>query len=111
MTAIVVATVRGRWFPAGLVFPGQPRPWVRCYALATDTDLHVWKQPGEQPVWSSPIQWARTTLPPDDRTARRGFDVHTDAGLVVVTLGSGCRCGSLGKWRGPSWATQERARR
>lgn len=101
--------VRGRWFPTDVVIPGT-RPWHRCYTLATETTLYVFRRASDTPEWESAIDWAQTTLPTDDRTARNGFDVHTEAGLVVITLGSGCRCGSLGRWRGPSWARAERAR-
>lgn len=103
-------TVRGRWFPAGVVLPGERRVWQRCYVLAMDAGLFVFRRVTEVAEWSSPVEWAVTTVPATDRVARRGFDVHTDAGLVVVTLGSGCRCGPLGRWRGPSWALTERGR-
>lgn len=112
MTAAVQAvTVRGRWFPADVVLPNRPQPWGRCYVLATDTTLHVFRKVGDTAEWEAPIRWELTTLPTVDRDARNGFDVVTDAGRVVVTLGSGCRCGSLGRWSGPTWAATERARR
>lgn len=103
-------TVRGRWFPADVVLPGRPYPWGRCYVIATDTTLHVFQKVGEVADWESPIRWRGTVIPTVDRNARNGFSVRTDAGLAVVTLGSGCRCGSLGRWRGPSWGQTERAR-
>ena len=106
-----MTVVRGRWFPVSVVLPGQrDRPWQRCYAVATDTALHLFRRPSEVADWSAPIVWDRTTLPGTDLVARRGFDVHTEAGLVVVTLSSGCRCGSLGRWAGPTWARTETIR-
>jgi hypothetical protein len=109
--AVQAVTVRGRWFPADVVLPNRPLQWSRCYVLATDTTLHVFRKVGDTAEWEATIRWAGTTLPTVDRDARNGFDIVTDAGLVVVTPGSGCRCGSLGRWSGPSWAATERARR
>lgn len=111
ITAVRSVTVRGRWFPADVVLPNRPHPWSRCYVLATDESLHVFRKVSEVAEWEAPIRWAGTSLPLVERDARNGFDVRTDAGLVVVTLGSGCRCGSLGRWSGPVWAATERARR
>lgn len=105
-----MTVVRGRWFPASVVLPDQPRPWQRCYALAADDGLHLFRRPAERADWHSPINWSVTVLPVRERDARRGFDVHTTAGLVVITLGSGCRCGSLGRWPGPTWARAESIR-
>lgn len=109
MTAPTV-TVRGRWFPADVVLPHQSRPWNRCYVLVTDTDVHVFRKPADTATWTGRVT-QEPNLPPDDRSARNGFDVTTEAGLVVITLGAGCRCGALGRWAGPSWAGVERARR
>jgi len=102
--------VRGRWFPALVIIPGMPKPWRRCYVLAADDGLHVFRQRGEQADWHSGIDWTATVLPTTQREVQRGVSVHTDDGLVVVTLGSGCSCGSMGNWRGPSWAREELAR-
>lgn len=109
------ATVRGRWFPADLVLPTPSPPWGsryphRCYVIATTTTLHIWQKTSETADWEAPITWDTTTLPTVDRDARNGFDVTTTAGLVVVTLGSGCRCGNLGRWSGPAWSQTERSR-
>lgn len=110
MTAPAV-TVRGRWFPADVVLPGQPRPWHRCYVLVTETELHVFSRVSDTAQWHSAVDWTATKLPATDRDAHNGFDVKTGHGLAVVTLGSGCRCGSLGHWSGPVWAQTERASR
>jgi hypothetical protein len=107
--AAQVVTVRGRWYPAEVVLPDRPVAWGRCYVLATDAMLYVFRRPTEVSEWQAPIRWELTRLPEVDRDARNGFDIRTDTGLVVVTLGSGCRCGAMGRWPGPSWATAERA--
>jgi hypothetical protein len=99
-----VIAVRGRWFPAAVKFPHVTQPWQRCLVIAADDGLHIWRKPAETAGWHAPIDWAATTLPVTQRAARNGFDVYTTLGLVVVTLGSGCRCGSMGRWSGPSWA-------
>jgi hypothetical protein len=104
-------TVLGRWFPADIVIPGRPTPWNRVYALATTGGLHVWARPSDTADWSAGYTLGPPVFPTDARSARNGFDVPTTEGLVVITLGSGCRCGTLGRWPGPTWATTERARR
>lgn len=104
-----LVTVRGRWFPADVMLPDVPsRPWHRCYVIVTDVSLHVWRTVSDIAEWESPVDWSATVLPGTDTAARNGFDVVTGMGLVVVTLGSGCKCGSLGHWAGPSWAQRER---
>jgi hypothetical protein len=103
-------TVRGRWFPADVMLPGRFMQWSRCYVIATDAELCIFTRVSEDPMWRSPIVWGSTALPDTDQRARNGFDVYTEDGLVVVTQGSGCRCTSLGRWSGPTWAQTERAR-
>lgn len=105
-----MSLVRGRWFPASVVLPDLRLPMQRCYVLAADNGLHVFRRPSESADWHASVDWDRVTLPKDDHAARRGFDVHTAKGLAVVTLGSGCRCGALGKWAGPLWARAEAVR-
>ncbi|MGH3921947.1 MAG: hypothetical protein ACRDTT_03590 [Pseudonocardiaceae bacterium] len=100
--------IRGRWFPA-IVTPPAECPWRRCYVIAADDGLHVWRSRAEVAQWQSPINWELTHLPDKTRPGR-GVDVHTDAGLVVVTPGSGCRCGAMGSWRGPEWSQVEQVR-
>lgn len=101
-------TVRGRWFPAAAVLPEHQHPWQRCLVLAAEDGLHIFRRRSETADWHSPIQWDRTVLPADGWAARNGLDLHTTAGLVVVTAGGGCGCGSpLKSWPGPSWARSE----
>lgn len=106
-----MTVVRGRWYPASAILPGQPTPWTRCYVIATDDGLHIFRRRSERADWHSGVEWATTALPESDRQSRNGFSVHTDAGLVVITQsGNACRCGSLGSWAGPTWARAERVR-
>lgn len=95
-----------------MILPDKPKPWTRCYILAADNGLHIFKRRSEQADWHSGVEWATTSLPRSESQARVGFSVHTDAGLVVVTLSSSAcgRCGSLGSWPGPSWARAEQVR-
>lgn len=110
MTALAAA-VRARWFPAEVLLPGRTQAWPRCYTLATDHELCVFTKVSDDPEWHSLIHWGSTVLPSVERDARWGVDVYTEAGLVVVTAGGGgCRCGSLGRWQGPTWARREHAR-
>ena len=103
-----MTTVRGRWFPVSALLPGQSTPLVRVYALAADDGLHLFTHPSEVADWSAPVDWGRTVLPRTERRSRNGIDIHTTAGLVVLTPGGGCRCGKMGRWAGPGWALAER---
>ena len=105
-----MTAVRGRWFPAAVKFALRAQPWQRCLVIATEDELYIFRRPSETAEWHSPIDWAATTLPTTTQEARRGFDVWTTLGLVVVTRESGCRCGPLGHWSGPSWARAETVR-
>lgn len=103
-----MTVVRGRWFPASILFPHRPKPWRRCYVVAADDGLHVFQTPSETADWHAPIDWALTSVPATEIEAKAGFDVHTTKGLVVVTRSSGgCRCGAMGRWAGPLWARVE----
>lgn len=103
--------VRARWYPASISLPDQAKPWQRCYAIAADDGLHVFRSRSERAQWHSGIEWATTVLPSTDGVAKAGFTVNTEDGPVVITLSSGgCRCGSLGSWRGPEWARAEEVR-
>jgi hypothetical protein len=43
---------------------------------------------------------------PTGRKARAGVDVQlTDGTVAVITRGAECKCGQLGRWAGPDWAT------
>lgn len=101
-----------RWFPAAIQLPGESRPHLRRYIVLADqgeeAGLWVFDRP-DSVVFRSAVDYTRTTVP-KGRQARNGVDVHLltddgeDAGLAIVTVGGGCKCGALGRWGGPSWA-------
>jgi hypothetical protein len=102
MTAVVA-----RFYPAQAVLPDGAGTLRKVYALLAkagpEAGLWLFQRPDEA-AFHAPVDWAATTVP-TQRAARNGFDVHlADGRLVVVTAGAGCRCGSLGRWAGPSWA-------
>lgn len=105
-----MTSVRAKWYPAALQLPDEPRPRRKALViLATGGEmdgLHVWSKPGEVADVHLPVDWQRTVIPRRDRDARNGVDVYlADGRLVVVTPGASCKCGSLGRYAGPSWAT------
>lgn len=89
-------------YPASVLLPdGTTR--TRTKVFATPEGLAVyWAVPtdGMTPDWFSPIDYLNTGRPPrDGYQAKLGWDVHTDAGLVVVTAEGGCGCGwPLKRW-------------
>jgi hypothetical protein len=99
-----VVTYRS-WFPAGVLLPDK-QVLLRCRVYATDAGLRVYSTrptDGETASWESPIDFTITTVP-DVQARHTGIDIHTEAGLVVVTPMGGCGCGSsLKRWK-PSWA-------
>lgn len=100
-----MTAVEARYFPASALF-SDGSTWRAVYVVIArggeHEGLHVWRQPGDEPTFRAGVDWARTRIP-TRRLAKNGVSVYTDVGLVVVTPGSGCRCGRLGRWRGPSW--------
>lgn len=108
-----MTAVRARYFPATVRFPDEPTPRRKQYVLLAEHGdhggLHVWSRPGDVADRHEFVDWAATTIPPG-RGARNGVSVHlADGRIVVVTLGAGCRCGPLGRWAGPAWATTVQA--
>lgn len=101
-----MTTVRARWFPATILLDGVVSRG-RYVLLAEGGDmggLHVWSRPGEVADLHVPVDWSATEVP-SERAARNGVNVRlVDGRLAVVTPNSGCRCGQLGRWAGPSWA-------
>jgi hypothetical protein len=102
-------SVRARWYPCTLRLPGEPRPRSKAYVMLVEgtgrSGLHVWRHPGEEPEVHLPVDWSRTVIP-TGRQVRNGVDIYlADGGLVVATPGASCRCGALGRFAGPSWAT------
>lgn len=105
----MTAIVRGRWFPATVQLPTHT--YRRVYALLTDGDeragLHLWRRPKEVSDVLVRIDWGNTPLPGQRQLLRDGLSFALpDGGRGSVAPGSGCRCGSLGQWAGPSWATR-----
>jgi hypothetical protein len=106
-----VTIVEAKYFPATVLLPNGVT-WGRTYVVIArggDEDgLHIWRQPSDVAEYVGNVDWVRTMIP-ELHQARNGVSVHTDLGLVVVTLSDGCRCGSLARWAGPGWATTVRA--
>ncbi len=106
-----MTSVRARYYPCAVHLPDEPRPRRKAYVLLAEGGelggLHVWSQPtGDTADAHLPVDWVRTRVPVSQRQARVGVDVYlTDGRLVVLTPGASCRCGALGRWAGPSWAT------
>ena len=107
-----MTVVRGRWFPALVIVPPGSGTWRRCLVIAADDGVHVFRSPSDRADWFAPVDWGiQEVLPGTDREAKRGFSILTDRGLVAVTLGSGCRCGAMGHWKGPAWSNVEQVAR
>lgn len=101
-------TIRARYFPAAVRLP-DGRVLSRVSVILAEGGahhgLHVYERPDVE-VFHAPIDWARTGKPNTGRAARTGVDVHlADGTLAVITPGAGCKCGALGRWSGPVWAT------
>jgi len=79
----------------------------RTKVFATPDGLAIyWAVPtdGVTPDWFSPVDYSRTSRPRTGYMARVGWEVHTDAGLVIVTAEGGCGCGwPLKRWN-PAYA-------
>lgn len=105
-----MSAVRARFYPASLRLPGEVKPRRRQYVLLTDDGLRVWSRPQEEPDVHMPVDWQATPKLPTGRQARAGVTLQLTTGeVVVITPQAGCRCGALGKWSGPAWATSVRA--
>jgi hypothetical protein len=95
-----IVVYKGFW-PASVLLPDR-KVWHRCRAYITDQGLAIFQRPAEVPAFFSPLDWVSTPEPHVQRQV--GIDVHTTAGLVVITLVGGCGCGNpLKRWR-PRWA-------
>jgi hypothetical protein len=104
-----VTVVVARYFPAIVQLPGELRPRRKAYVILAQGDdldgLHVWSRPGETADVHLPVNWERTVIPAG-RGARNGFSVYlADGDVAIITVGGQCRCGVLGRWSGPAWAT------
>jgi hypothetical protein len=76
----------------------------RQLVFVTSDGVELYGQPAETPDWSSPVDFTATREP--GRRTHVGYDITTDAGLVVITPTGGCSsCGSkFGRWY-PEWAS------
>jgi len=91
------------WRPASVVLPDK-RQLHRVAVYITNTDLVVFDRPGD-PEWSSPVDFAATVEPRKSRP-HVGVDIHTEAGLVVITPTGQCMsCGSRLRTWSPEWAS------
>lgn len=110
-----MTSVRARYFPCAVHVPGETRPRRKAFALLAEGGerggLHVWSKPGDSADVHLSVDWQRTKLPASERQARTGVEVWlTDGTLVMLTPGPGCRCGALGRWPGPPWASSTAVR-
>lgn len=106
-----MTAVRARYYPCHVHLPDEPRPRRKAYVVLADgsglSGLHVWSRPADVADVHLPVDWSKTVIPRTPRLARNGVDVHlADGRLVVLTPGVSCRCGSLGRWVGPAWASR-----
>lgn len=102
-----MTVVRGSWFPASIRLPGgvsYARARVVLGQGGEHAGLWVFRRAGVA-AWHGLVDWVGTPPIPVGRQARNGVTVRLVTGEVaVVTPGSGCRCGELGRWAGPDWA-------
>lgn len=82
------------WPVASVLLPtGEQHHRARVYA--TERGLEVYTGMTEHPAWQSPIRFDLTAKPSRPLMTHVGIDVHTEAGLVVVTpTGQGACCGN-----------------
>lgn len=109
-----MTVIRARWYPASVRTP-DGTIWRKAHVVAAEggerRGLHIFRRPSERADWWGDIDWSVTTSVPTDRRARSGVSITlTTGGVAVVTYSPGCRCGALGRWAGPSWATTTTAR-
>jgi hypothetical protein len=105
--------VRGRWYPASVVLP-DGRNLRKTYVVLAEggehAGLHIFTRPNEI-TFHAGVNWNRQPDIPTGRKARAGVDVQlADGTVAVITPGVECRCGQLGRWAGPDWATKVEVR-
>jgi hypothetical protein len=111
-TEVEPSLVYFTWFPATVLFPREEGQRVQRMAhtarvYATDAGLYVYSSANGriQLDFSSPIDYSQTVKPVNGLPGY-AHDVHTEAGLVVVTKTGGCGCGNPAKGYRPSYAHQ-----
>lgn len=116
----MAVSVLAQWFPAQVRRPDRGlRLLQRVYVVVARGEpgevgdgVTVFDRP-DRVLWSSPVDWwASPPIPHTRRAARNGvtLTVPDGGGLVTITPGGGCSCGSLGRWAGPAWAGRVAAR-
>lgn len=104
-----MSAVVARWYPAHIRLPDgtqRSRAFVLVARGGTEHGVHVFSQPDVR-VWHGEIDWAnQPELPKTQRAARNGVELVLVGGeRAIVTPSASCRCGALGRWSGPIWAT------
>ena len=106
-----MTNVRLRLFPANVTLPDEPRTLRKVYVLLTDGDaragLHIWRRPGENADVHRLVDWGLLPSIPTGRALRNGVQIPLadTSGFALVVGAQSCRCGVLGRWSGPQWAT------
>ncbi len=106
-----MTNVRLRLFPANVTLPDELRPLRKVYVLLTDGDdragLHIWRRPSDIADVHRYVDWAALPPLPAGRALRNGVQIPLadGSGFALVVGAGSCRCGVLGRWSGPSWAT------
>jgi hypothetical protein len=94
--------VHKTYWPASVLLPNKT-VWHRCRVFVTSQGLAIFERRADEPHFLSPMDWAATPEPRKP-PMHVGIDLHTEAGLVVVTRTGGCACGSSLKSWLPDWA-------
>lgn len=99
---------RATYFPCAVQTPDE-RLRRRQYVILAEggvySGLHSFTRPGMVGEIVLPIDWTATPPLPSGRATRNGVFIHlADGRIVTLTPGTGCRCGTLGRWPGPPWA-------
>lgn len=105
-----MTTVRARYYPCQVRLPDGTtlrKAYVLLANSGPEAGLWCFTKPDEaRPAYRAAVDWGKTVVR-SQRDARNGADVWlADGTLVVLTAGASCRCGSLGRWAGPGWASR-----
>lgn len=102
------------WWPAAALLPDKT-VWHRVRVYATSAGLLIYRRPPTEftaewgavtPDWHSPLDLSATAKPSQGTLPGQAWDLHTEAGLVVITYVGGCGCGTaIRNWR-PSFSTR-----
>lgn len=103
-----MSDVLARWYPAQVQLPDGRRLQRVSVVVMRGGDhsgVTVFDRPDRE-AFHAAIAWLdQPALPQTQRAARNGVELRlAGGGLVIVTPGTSCRCGTLGRWAGPEWA-------